>query len=82
MPQYGQPPEEKLAYRSLLESALQQRGFGNQSAIAVKERPPKRHSHNVRICDGNSESRNAHVLANANPADSSKDDVTSPSCFL
>ena len=45
MPQYGQPPEEKLAYRSLLRSALQQRGFGNQSAIAVMERPPKRHSH-------------------------------------
>ena len=38
-PQYGQPPEEKLAYRSLLRSAVQQRGFGNQSAIAVMERP-------------------------------------------
>jgi hypothetical protein len=34
------------------------------------------------ICDGNSESRNAYVLAKANPADSSKDDVTHPSCYL
>ena len=48
MPQYGQPPEEKLAYRSLLGNALQQRGFGNQSAIAVMERPPKGRSHTVR----------------------------------
>jgi len=39
MPQYGQPPEEKLAYRSLLRSASQQRGFGDQSASAVMERP-------------------------------------------
>jgi len=39
MPQFGQPQEEKLAYKSLPRSALQQRGFGNQSATAIVERP-------------------------------------------